>query len=105
MGFHFRKSIKLGDFIKINANKSGPSVTVGGKKAKVTVNSKKVTASLPGTGISYDAKLPGSDSKKTSSTGKKAAAKKPATSTAKKPAAAKKPASSTAKKPASSTKK
>ena len=58
MGLHIKKSFKLGDFIKINANKSGPSVTVGGKKAKVTLNSKKVTASLPGTGISYDAKLP-----------------------------------------------
>ena len=33
MGLHIKKSFKLGDFIKINANKSGPSVTVGGKKA------------------------------------------------------------------------
>jgi len=84
MGLHIKKSFKLGDFIKINANKSGPSVTVGGKKAKVTLNSKKVTASLPGTGISYDAKLPGADKKKTSSTGKKVTAKKPASSAGKK---------------------
>ena len=70
MGLHIRKSIKLGDFIKINANKTGPSVTVGGKKAKVTLGKKKVTASLPGTGISYDAKLGGDKKKKASSTKK-----------------------------------
>ena len=63
MGLKIRKSIKLTDNIKINANKSGPSISfgglsLGGKKAKVTVSKKKVTASLPGTGISYDAKLP-----------------------------------------------
>lgn len=57
MGFHFRKSFKLGKLFKINANKSGPSVTIGGKKFKLTLNKKKVTASLPGTGISYDAKI------------------------------------------------
>lgn len=70
MGLHIRKSIKIGDFIKINANKTGPSVTVGGKKAKVTLNKKKVTASLPGTGISYDAKIGGNKKKKTSKTSK-----------------------------------
>ncbi len=59
MGLHFRKSFKIGKFLKINANKSGPSITVGGKKFKLTLNKKKVTASLPGTGISYDAKLNG----------------------------------------------
>ncbi len=59
MGLHFRKSFKIGKFLKINANKSGPSITVCGKKFKLTLNKKKVTASLPGTGISYDAKLNG----------------------------------------------
>ena len=59
MGLHFRKSFKIGKFLKINANKSGPGVTIGGKKFKLTLNKKKVTASLPGTGISYDAKLNG----------------------------------------------
>ena len=63
MGLKIRKSIKLTDNIKINANKTGPSISIGGislggKKSKVTVSKKKVTASLPGTGISYDAKLP-----------------------------------------------
>ncbi len=63
MGLKIKKSIKLGKFVKINANKTGPSVTVGGKKVKVTVNKKKVTASLPGTGISYDAKIDGKNKK------------------------------------------
>ena len=80
MGLHIRKKIKLGDLVTINANKTGPSVSVGGKKVKVTVNKKKVTASLPGTGISYDAKLPTGDKKKASTykkgTGKTATAKK-----------------------------
>ena len=49
---------------------------MGGKKVKVTVNKKKVTASLPGTGISYDAKLPTGDKKKTSSSGKKTSSAK-----------------------------
>ncbi|MDO4864575.1 MAG: DUF4236 domain-containing protein [Ruminococcus sp.] len=78
MGLHIRKKIKLGDLVTINANKTGPSVSVGGKKVKVTVNKKKVTASLPGTGISYDAKLPTGAKKKTSgkTTGKTTSAKK-----------------------------
>lgn len=80
MGLHIRKKIKLGDLVTINANKTGPSVSVGGKKVKVTVNKKKVTASLPGTGISYDAKLPTGDKKKASAskkgTGKTSTAKK-----------------------------
>lgn len=68
MGLHFRKriSLKLTDFFKVNFNKKSKSVTVGGKKVKVTVNDKnKITASLPGTGISYDTTVGGK--KKTSS--------------------------------------
>ena len=60
MGFHFRKSIKLGKLLKINKTKKGFSVTVGGKNLKLTLNhKKKLTASLPGTGISYDTTLGG----------------------------------------------
>ena len=82
MGFHFRKSFKLGNLIKINANKTGPSVSIGGKKLKVTLNKKKVTASLPGTGISYDTKLPTGDKKKTAA--KKASSSKKTSSAKKK---------------------
>ncbi|MBR2283341.1 MAG: DUF4236 domain-containing protein [Ruminococcus sp.] len=58
MGLNFRKSFKIGKFLKINKNKKGMSVSVGGKKLQVTLNDKKkLTASLLGTGISYDTKL------------------------------------------------
>ena len=60
MGFKFRKSLKLGKLLRLNVTKKGKSITLGGKKLKVTVNDKKkVTASLPGTGISYDTKIDG----------------------------------------------
>ncbi len=65
MGFHFRKSIKLGKLLKINKTKKGFSVTVGGKNLKLTLNNKKkLTASLPGTGISYDTNLGGKKDEK-----------------------------------------
>ncbi len=69
MGFNFRKSIKLGNFLKINKTKKGASVSVdgkvGGKKVRLTMNNKKkLTASLPGTGISYDTSLDKSGKKK-----------------------------------------
>lgn len=60
MGFKFRKSLKLGKLFRLNVTRKGKSVTVGGKKLKVTVSDKKkVTASIPGTGISYDTKIDG----------------------------------------------
>ena len=58
MGLNIRKSIRLGKFLKINKTKKGISITIGGKNLKLTLNDKKkVTASLPGTGISYDTTL------------------------------------------------
>ena len=73
MGFHFRKSIKIGKLFRFNKNKKGGSVSIegpkiAGKKVKVTVNNKKkATVSLQGTGISYDTDLGGKKKK----TGKK----------------------------------
>ncbi|MBO4876475.1 MAG: DUF4236 domain-containing protein [Ruminococcus sp.] len=65
MGLHFRKSFKLNKFIKINKTKKGYSVTLCGKKLHLTLNSKKkLTASIPGTGISYDTNLGGKKDKK-----------------------------------------
>lgn len=65
MGLKITKSIKLGKFLKINKNKKSTSVSIGGKDVKITANSnKKVTASLPGTGISYDTTLGGKKKKK-----------------------------------------
>lgn len=60
MGLNFKKSFKIGKFFKFNKNKKGGSVSVGGKKVRVTLNDKKkLTASLVGTGISYDTNLGG----------------------------------------------
>ncbi len=60
MGLNFRKSFKLNKFIRINKTKKGYSVTLCGKKLHLTLNSKKkLTASIPGTGISYDTTIGG----------------------------------------------
>ena len=60
MGLKITKSIKLGKFLKINKNKKSTSISVGGKDVKVTLNDKKkLTVSLPGTGVSYDTNLGG----------------------------------------------
>ena len=65
MGLKITKSIKIGKFLKINKTKKDSSVSVGGKDVKVTVNNKKkVTASLPGTGVSYDTTIGGKKKKK-----------------------------------------
>ncbi|MBQ1519709.1 MAG: DUF4236 domain-containing protein [Ruminococcus sp.] len=65
MGFHLRKSIKIGKLFKINKTKKGYSITIGGKNLRFTLNDKKkLTASLPGTGISYDTNLGKKDGSK-----------------------------------------
>lgn len=56
MGFRFRKSINLGGGTRISLSKSGIGVSTGVKGFRVSHNSSgrsRVTASLPGTGISY----------------------------------------------------
>ena len=67
MGFRFRKSIKIAPGIKLNFNKKSTGITIGGKGAHYTVNSKgKRTASvgIPGTGLSYSESFGGEKSKK-----------------------------------------
>jgi hypothetical protein len=56
MGFRFRKSINLGGGVKLNVSKKGVGVSAGVKGLRVSVGAdgkKRVTASIPGTGISY----------------------------------------------------
>ena len=56
MGMKFRRSVKIAPGVKVNFNKKSVGVTVGGKAAKVTVNSKgRVTASAktPVKGLYY----------------------------------------------------
>lgn len=68
MGFRFRKSFKIAPGVRLNLGKKSVGVSVGGKGARVSVNSNgRVTksASIPGTGISYvESKKIGSKRKK-----------------------------------------
>lgn len=56
MGLRFRKSIKIANGVKLNVSKSGVSLSLGKKGLHYSINSKgksTATASLPGTGLSY----------------------------------------------------
>lgn len=56
MGMKFRKSIKLGGGTKLNLSKSGVGLSTGVKGFRVSKNTSgrsRVTASLPGSGLSY----------------------------------------------------
>ena len=56
MGMKFRKSVKLGGGTRLNLSKSGIGVSTGVKGFRVGTNTSgrsRVTASLPGTGLSY----------------------------------------------------
>lgn len=56
MGLRFRKSIKLGKGVKLNLSTKSVGLSVGGKGAHFSVNSKgrkSATFGIPGTGLSY----------------------------------------------------
>ena len=56
MGFNFRKSIKIGKWLRLNVGKNGVGVSVGGKVLRLNRSAKgktSATVRLPGTGISY----------------------------------------------------
>lgn len=66
MGLRFRKSIKLGDLVKLNISKSGVSATVGKGGASLNIGKSGVyanvnpsVAGVKGTGVSYRKKLVG----------------------------------------------
>lgn len=66
MGIRFAKSIKLGDYLKINFSKSGVSATIGKKGASINLGSKgtylnvsPAIAGITGTGMSYRKKITG----------------------------------------------
>lgn len=62
MGFRFRKSFKIAPGVKVNIGKKSVGMSIGGKRGGISFNSKSGTrarASIPGTGISYSAKLGG----------------------------------------------
>ena len=56
MGFRFRKSFKIAPGIRVNLNAKSTSIRIGPKGLGYTISSngtKRVSASIPGTGISY----------------------------------------------------
>lgn len=72
MGFKFRKSVKIAPGVKLNLNKKSAGITVGGKGAHYTVNSKgKRTTSVgvPGTGVYYSSSKGGKSKSKNTSGG------------------------------------
>lgn len=71
MGMKFRKSVKIAPGVRVNFNKKSVGLSVGGKGARVSVNSSgrvTKTVSLPGTGLSYsDSHTIGGGSKRSTS--------------------------------------
>ncbi len=84
MGIRFAKSIKIGNYLRINFNKNGISATVGKKGASVNIGKKGAYLNLSpaavgigGTGLSYRQKIAGGlGSKKKKSSSKTTAKKK-----------------------------
>ena len=57
MGLRFRKSFKVGDHSRVTVSKSGVGFSTGVKGVRYTRTANgrnKVSASIPGTGISYE---------------------------------------------------
>lgn len=56
MGLNFRKSVNLGNGVKLNLGKESVGVSAGVKGARVSVNSKgrkTATVGIPGSGVYY----------------------------------------------------
>lgn len=71
MGFKFRKSINLGNGVRLNIGKSSIGISAGTKGFRVSTNTKgqsRTTVSIPGTGISYSTAYSTSNKKKSDST-------------------------------------
>lgn len=70
MDFRFRKSIKIAPGVRLNVGKKSMGVSVGGKGARLSTNTRtgtRVTVSAPGTGLSYSQKVGGSSARHSSS--------------------------------------
>ncbi|WHY65638.1 DUF4236 domain-containing protein [Neobacillus sp. SuZ13] len=56
MGFRYKKSLNLGGGVRLNAGKNGIGISAGTKGLRISHGADgktRVTASIPGTGISY----------------------------------------------------
>lgn len=74
MGLRFRKSIKIAKGVRLNVGKKSVGISVGGKGARFSVNSrgrKSATVGIPGTGLSYTANLSNKKRRKKSSSRKR----------------------------------
>lgn len=68
MGFRFRKSINLGNGVRINFNKKSAGISFGTKGARYSINSngrRTASVGIPGTGLYYTKTSGGSSHKKT----------------------------------------
>ena len=79
MGVRFNKSIKLGNFLRLNFSKSGITASVGKKGASINIGKKGTFLNLSpaavgvnGTGVSYRTRIAGGKKKSSSSTKKSA---------------------------------
>ena len=63
MGLRFQKRIRLFKGVTLNLSKTGASVSLGGRGARVNFRGDKVTGTvgIPGTGISYRERLDSPD--------------------------------------------
>jgi len=59
MGFRFNRRISIFKGLRLNLSKSGPSVSVGGRGAWLTLGKKgtRATVGIPGTGMSWSEKI------------------------------------------------
>ena len=60
MGLNFRKTIRLGKYLRLNVSKNGIGVSVGGKALRLNrsaTGKTSATVRLPGTGLSYTQSL------------------------------------------------
>lgn len=59
MGLRFQKRIRLFKGVTLNLSKTGTSISLGGRGARVNFRGDKVTGTvgIPGTGISYRERL------------------------------------------------
>lgn len=67
MGYGFRKSFKIAPGVRVNVGKKSVGISAGVKGLRYSVNSRtgsRVTASIPGTGLSYSTSGSGSRSRK-----------------------------------------
>ena len=67
MGFRFRKTINLGNGVRMNIGKRGIGISAGVKGARISYGADgkvRTTSSIPGTGISYTSTLNKNKAKK-----------------------------------------